>query len=101
LSEAAREEDTVARFGGDEFVVIFPRLSSADDLNALCDKMQTLLSQPVALDDVTIDVSASLGVALFDPASDDARSLLMRADIAMYRAKRGRKALAVAPDASI
>ncbi len=102
LSEAAREEDTVARFGGDEFVIIFPRLSSADDLNTVCDKVRALISQPVALDDLVIDVHASLGIAYFEDRDDDARSLLMRADIAMYRAKRRRRQLGVTrADASI
>jgi diguanylate cyclase (GGDEF)-like protein len=90
LNDAARSEDTVARLGGDEFVVIFPRLTSADDLSAIGDKLRRLLSKPVTVHGDKLNVTASLGLALFDPAQDNARSLLMRADIAMYHAKHAR-----------
>ena len=51
------------------------------------------LSEPVAFGEMTVTLSASLGLAIFDPEHDDARSLLMRADIGMYNTKRAKSKL--------
>ena len=90
LLHAVRDEDTVARLGGDEFVVILPRLAQVRDLDHIADKLARSLSAVLRLGDRELSVSASIGTALFNPAEDDARSLMMRADIAMYEAKRTR-----------
>jgi diguanylate cyclase (GGDEF)-like protein/PAS domain S-box-containing protein len=89
LVRAARAEDTVARLGGDEFVVIFPRLKSSADLTGIAGKYHRLLSKPVRVSGKLVPVSASIGLAMFDSEKDDARSLLIRADVAMYNAKQG------------
>jgi diguanylate cyclase (GGDEF)-like protein/PAS domain S-box-containing protein len=89
LSRASRADDTVARLGGDELAVIFPRLSSAADLTGIAGKYHRLLSKPVRVSGKRVAVSASIGLSLFDPEKDDARSLLIRADVAMYNAKQG------------
>ena len=93
LQNAVRDEDTVARLGGDEFVIIFPRLGSPEDLDRIALKLRECLTEPVALGQVVISLSASLGLAIFDPDHDDARSLLMRADIGMYNTKRAKSKL--------
>ena len=92
IERSVRQIDTAARFGGDEFVVLFPELSSDKDLERVMRKLASRLSEPVVVDGVSLEVTASIGPALFDPATDDARSLIMRADIAMYEAKRMRSA---------
>jgi diguanylate cyclase (GGDEF)-like protein/PAS domain S-box-containing protein len=92
IERSVRQIDTAARFGGDEFVVLFPELSSDTDLERIIRKLAVRLSEPVVVDGVSLEVTASIGPALFDPATDDARSLIMRADIAMYEAKRMRSA---------
>jgi diguanylate cyclase (GGDEF)-like protein len=92
IERSVRQIDTAARFGGDEFVVLFPELSSDEDLERVIRKLGARLCEPVMTNGVSLVVTASIGSALFDTANDDARSLIMRADIAMYEAKRVRAA---------
>jgi diguanylate cyclase (GGDEF)-like protein/PAS domain S-box-containing protein len=92
LASSVRQIDTAARFGGDEFVLIFPQLTSQADLEQIVEKVAARLSEPIAVEGQSLRVTSSVGSALFDPAVDDARSLIMRADIAMYEAKRARAA---------
>jgi diguanylate cyclase (GGDEF)-like protein/PAS domain S-box-containing protein len=92
IERSVRQIDTAARFGGDEFVVLFPELSSDEDLERVIRKLGARLCEPVMANGVSLEVTASIGSALFDTANDDARSLIMRADIAMYEAKRARAA---------
>ena len=87
LRQGVREQDTVARLGGDEFVVLFPRLSSHDEVEGISQRLVERLMEPVHVDKHSICVRASIGLATFDPEVDDARSLLVKADIAMYSAK--------------
>lgn len=88
LQRAVRAEDTVARYGGDEFVALFPNLSAPEDLDALAAKLRERLAEPVVIDGHRLDMSGSVGVAVFDPENDDVRTLMMRADVSMYEAKR-------------
>lgn len=88
LKHALRTGDTVARLGGDEFVVLVTRIPEPDALRLIAEKLSALVAEPIALGDATVSVSASTGFALFQPGADDAHSLLMRADIAMYAGRR-------------
>jgi diguanylate cyclase (GGDEF)-like protein/PAS domain S-box-containing protein len=92
LESSVRQIDTAARFGGDEFVLIFPQLASDADLQRIVGKLTSKLGEPIAVDGVSLQLTSSVGTAIFDPINDDARSLIMRADIAMYDAKRARAA---------
>jgi diguanylate cyclase (GGDEF)-like protein/PAS domain S-box-containing protein len=87
LRECVREPDTVARLGGDEFVVAFPRLSSREEVEGIAKRLAERIKEPIIVDGIVVTVGASVGVALFDPSVDDARSLLVKSDIAMYAAK--------------
>lgn len=89
LRECVREPDTVARLGGDEFVVVFPRLSSREEVEGVAQRLAERIREPIVVAGHIITVGASVGVALFDPDTDDARSLLVKSDVAMYSAKRG------------
>ncbi len=87
LAACARAGDTVARLGGDEFVCVFCDLDDRAELDALGARLLDALGQPLALGEVSVPLSASIGVAL---APDDATSvepLLRAADRAMYVAK--------------
>jgi diguanylate cyclase (GGDEF)-like protein/PAS domain S-box-containing protein len=88
LRNTIRKVDTAARIGGDEFVVVLPRLRSAEDLTRAGDKLLSAIAEPMTIDDRTVTVTGSVGVTLLDVEHDDARTLLMRADLAMYTAKR-------------
>jgi diguanylate cyclase (GGDEF)-like protein len=87
LRAGVREQDTVARLGGDEFVALFPRLASHTEAEAICERLVERIMEPMIIDGHVILVEASIGLARFDSETDDARSLLVKADIAMYSAK--------------
>ena len=87
LRAGVREQDTVARLGGDEFVILFPRLNSHEEAEAVSERLVQHILQPMTIDGNDISISASIGLAAFEPEVDDARSLLVKADIAMYSAK--------------
>jgi len=87
LEASVRSEDTVARLGGDEFAVILPRLTSQASFVHLAEKLEAHVAEPIVIGTDQFEMTASVGTATFEP-DDDARSLLMRADIEMYEAKR-------------
>ena len=100
LGAAVRGCDTVARVGGDEFVVVTPALDTPDEAAAIARRIRSALLEPVRVCDDTIRVDVSIGVAIAVADGDDPDSLLARADDALYRAKRagrGRVELAVRP----
>ena len=88
LRGALFEHDVVARLGGDEFGVLLPRLAGADDVRHVIKKLHDCLEAPFMIDGIQIVVETSIGVAAMPEHADDADTLLQRADIAMYRAKR-------------
>jgi diguanylate cyclase (GGDEF)-like protein/PAS domain S-box-containing protein len=90
LRDALREGDTVARVGGDEFVLA-AHLPAADDARDLCDRVGWLCGEPVALGGRTVSVRVSVGMALVDSSGCTAAQVLAAADAAMYTVKRGRK----------
>ncbi|MBV8722527.1 MAG: diguanylate cyclase [Candidatus Eremiobacteraeota bacterium] len=88
LRETLRESDTVARFGGDEFVILQPVVDGVADSADLARKILTVLQQPVIVDGVEHGVQASIGIALYPNDSPDIGELMELADAALYRAKR-------------
>ncbi|MBK8211109.1 MAG: EAL domain-containing protein [Rhodospirillales bacterium] len=82
-----REEDTVARFGGDEFAVILPNITNPGDTEAVANKILNVFSDPFVLGVNEAFVTASIGVTVFPNDSTDPAMLLQNADAAMYRAK--------------
>jgi diguanylate cyclase len=87
LQAALRQVDTVARLGGDEFAVLLPRIETGDGAVTVARKLQAALEAPFVLDGLTLDVEASIGLALYPEHGNDPEELLQRADIAMYTAK--------------
>ncbi|MGI9658141.1 MAG: putative bifunctional diguanylate cyclase/phosphodiesterase, partial [Gaiellaceae bacterium] len=88
LLQAARVGDTVARLGGDEFALVMPGLESMSDADLVVQQVRDKLSAPLILDEVPLQIDASIGIAIAPVHGDDAEQLLRRADIAMYRSKR-------------
>jgi diguanylate cyclase (GGDEF)-like protein/PAS domain S-box-containing protein len=87
LSENLREDDTVARIGGDEFVVLLT-ISNVAECEAAARRLLDVINQPIMLDGHSLGLSASMGISLYpDDKNDDADILLRYADQAMYFAK--------------
>ena len=87
LQSTVRESDTIARLGGDEFAVLLPNIADpAASLN-VADKIRNALNQPFIVHGLTLDVRASIGIAMFPDHGKDVETLIQRADIAMYLAK--------------
>ncbi|MDI1300186.1 EAL domain-containing protein [Methylotenera sp.] len=99
LSDTSREEDTIARIGGDEFVVILENLSdksieAAEHAKVICDKYLSILNESYMLSTYVCLSSPSIGVTLFTDHQSGIEELLKQADIAMYQAKKaGRNAI--------
>ncbi|MGK2915476.1 MAG: EAL domain-containing protein [Porticoccaceae bacterium] len=87
LSSRIRAEDTVARWGGDEFVILVRRLNDENAIIGFANQIIALLEQPFDLDGQEAFISASIGISLFPRDGLGADQLLLRADTAMYRAK--------------
>jgi diguanylate cyclase (GGDEF)-like protein/PAS domain S-box-containing protein len=89
LLVTVRAQDVVARLGGDEFVVLLQRAESIGEIVPIAERLLAAMRRPVQIDaGEMVCVDASIGFAVFDRAIDDARSLVVKADIAMYEAKR-------------
>lgn len=90
LQAGVRETDTVARIGGDEFVILLPVIEDEDHALVLAEKIRHILSQPFNLaGGHSIAISSSIGVAIYPEYGSDEMQLLRNADGAMYRAKQG------------
>ncbi len=88
LRSSIRRQDTVARFGGDEFAILLGDLADRALASSLAAKVLEAITQPFALEGKTINVGASIGVSIFPDDGDDTKTLLTCADRAMYEAKR-------------
>ena len=83
-----RETDTVARIGGDEFVVILSSLPEIAIVNRIASSLIQRISEPLVVGETEVMVSASIGVALYPENGETAEDLIRSADHAMYRVKR-------------
>ncbi len=89
MQDAVRANDTVGRFGGDEFVLMLTNLDYAIEYKPVLERVTEAINKPVSLDESRlVSVGASIGVALFPADSDDPDILLRHADQAMYQAKK-------------
>jgi diguanylate cyclase (GGDEF)-like protein/PAS domain S-box-containing protein len=88
LENQMRGSDVVARLGGDEFAVLLPDAGDANTAVAAARRILNTLEQPFVIEGQVLEVGASIGIALYPEHGSDARTLLRRADVAMYSAKQ-------------
>nr|WP_051369230.1 bifunctional diguanylate cyclase/phosphodiesterase [Psychromonas arctica] len=88
MQKTLRDQDTLSRFGGDEFVAVLVNLEAPEACEPLLERLLKSVSAPVAIDHLTINVSASVGVTIYPHDGVDAEQLLRHADQAMYSAKQ-------------
>ena len=88
LVDAVREEDTVARFGGDEFLIALWHVQGLEDTAKVAEKLIHAVSRPYDIDGHTVTVTTSLGASVYPAHGEDADALMKSADDALYEAKR-------------
>ncbi|MHB0968950.1 MAG: two-component system response regulator [Thermoanaerobaculia bacterium] len=88
ISACARERDTIARIGGDEFVVVLSDLDGLEEVPRIANGILRAIDRPLNVGDREINVTASIGVSVFPEDGDDYETLLRSADAAMYSAKQ-------------
>ena len=88
MKETMREGDTLARLGGDEFVAVLPDLATIKECLPMITRLLAASAKPVYIEELALEVSASLGVTFYPQSEEvDADQLLRQADYAMYQAK--------------
>lgn len=93
LKIALRESDTLARFGGDEFIVLLSDITSAEVAQKIGEKVHSAVNEPFQIDDQEIFITASIGISLYPQDGEDAEALIKNSDTAMYHTKeRGKNA---------
>lgn len=87
IRDCLRESDTTARIGGDEFIGLLPGIKAESSVLKVAEKIRRALNQPFEIEEHTLKIASSTGVAIYPDHAEDGRQLLKRADIAMYYAK--------------
>ena len=95
LAGALRASDTVARLGGDEFAVLLPAVDGLTGALDVASRLREALAEAFRVEDVELDIDASIGVVISGAHGNDAQTLLQRADIAMYVAKQQKRGVVV------
>jgi diguanylate cyclase (GGDEF)-like protein len=88
LRSVLRESDTIARLGGDEFAILLPNVVDRASALSVADKLKRALSLPFEVQGLRLNIEASIGIAFFPDHAEDVETLIQRADVAMYVAKR-------------
>jgi diguanylate cyclase (GGDEF)-like protein/PAS domain S-box-containing protein len=88
MSDAIRASDTVARLGGDEFGLLLPELAGGHDVLPVLERLAVGLERPIHVHSLPIGIEASIGIAIYPDHGEDVQTLIQRADVAMYDAKR-------------
>jgi len=87
IEQSLRDDDLMARLGGDEFAVLLADLPDEETASIVAEQVVEGLRRPIRVEELDLDVSGSLGVALYPAHSEDPEMLLRHADVAMYAAK--------------
>jgi diguanylate cyclase (GGDEF)-like protein/PAS domain S-box-containing protein len=87
LNECAREQDTIARVGGDEFIIVVTQVASATNAAAVAERIVSSMCEEFVIQERSLNVRCSVGISLFPEHGTDSETLIKNADAAMYNAK--------------
>ena len=90
LQEQARSEDTICRYGGDEFLYLLVNPQGSENIQRIAQKICSLISSAVVIDDLVLNVDCSVGIAVYPENGLSEAELVSNADTAMYRAKKAK-----------
>jgi diguanylate cyclase (GGDEF)-like protein len=90
LSTVLRDEDLLARLGGDEFGILLPNIPDVETAIGVAERILEELEKPLSVEGLQLDVTGSIGIAIYPQHSRDVEALIRRADVAMYSAKESR-----------
>ena len=96
LLEITREDDTISRHGGDEFLYLLMQIESKVDISLIANKIINSIEQPCSLEGQDIVISPSIGISIYPKDGDSSEALIKSADKAMYQAKRRKSGFAYA-----
>ena len=91
LKVCLRDSDFLARLGGDEFVMVLEQISDRGDLDQVLNRIREAVEKPFSVDQATVQIKASIGVALYAAGSPRTSDLLRDADMALYAVKQDRR----------
>ncbi|MAY03249.1 MAG: two-component system response regulator [Gammaproteobacteria bacterium] len=91
LDECLRESDTLARIGGDEFMVLLPFVESVEDAQIVAEKVVSAIKKPFVINDHELYVTVSIGISIYPHDGENAEMLIKNSDIAMYHTKEAGK----------
>ena len=87
LAKMIRASDTVARMGGDEFILVMPETRQGKDAGTVAQKILDSFKEPLSVDGHKLNVSTSIGIAIYPEDADDMETLMKKSDIALYYSK--------------
>ena len=88
MQQCMRESDTIARIGGDEFIVLLPNIEAEHDAVVVAEKIRQSIDYPFEMAEHTLSISVSIGIAIYPEHGEDEIELSKNADCAMYFAKQ-------------
>ncbi|MBU1648720.1 MAG: EAL domain-containing protein [Proteobacteria bacterium] len=95
LQGVVRKSDTLARLGGDEFAIMVPLVQERNYVEIVIEKIQNAFISPFIVGGLSLDVQASIGIAIFPQHGKDVDTIMQRADVAMYVAKQNKEGFAI------
>ena len=87
LEDTLRESDTIARFGGDEFILVLENVSGYNSIQPIAEKIRNAISKPYMIDGCECNITASFGISVYPIDGTTSEELINQADAAMYKAK--------------